>query len=248
MADFRNQFDRLTVSTDGSRVEFGYEAFGKRPAHFDRATRTLLLAPGDSGMTVPRQTGLQIEHWLDKYNPTLDGKVLVERFETSRSLAIHPFNKGFVLGTAWWLRAYDEHGAPLGGVPCRTRSRLSISPATEGSSWRPMVTGRSAGTGWNGAELLAFMPMPDRTNWVAWTPEGFYAATAGAQGVLPWHLNRDWDQPADSVPVEGIPGSYRPEVLALVLQELETPRALGLADMAEHNRQVMLRTHSHISP
>ena len=55
-------------------------------------------------------------------------------------------------------------------------------------------------------------------------------------------------EPAESVVVEDIPGSYRPEILPLVLQELETPRALGLADMAEHNRQVMLRTHSHISP
>ena len=37
-------------------------------------------------------------------------------------------------------------------------------------------------------------------------------------------------------------------MLPLVLQELETPRALGLADLAEHNREVMLRTNSHISP
>jgi uncharacterized caspase-like protein len=99
----------------------------------------------------------------------------------------------------------------------------------------------------DGAELLAFMPMPDRSNWVAWTPQGFYAATAGAQGVLRWHVNKGWD-PADSVPVEDIPGSYRPEVLPLVLQELETPRALGLAMLAEHNREVMIRTHSHITP
>jgi hypothetical protein len=65
--------------------------------------------------------------------------------------------------------------------------------------------------------------------------------------VLRWHVNNGWE-PADSVAVEDIPGSYRPEVLPLVLQELETPRALGLADLAEHNREVMLRTHSHISP
>jgi hypothetical protein len=99
----------------------------------------------------------------------------------------------------------------------------------------------------DGAELLAFMPLADRTNWVAWTPEGFYAATAGAQGVLRWHVNRGWE-PADSVAVEDIPGSYRPELLPLVLQETETPRALGLTVLDEHNREVMLRTHSHISP
>ena len=65
--------------------------------------------------------------------------------------------------------------------------------------------------------------------------------------MLRWHTNRGW-APADSVAVEDIPGSYRPEVLPLVLQELGTPRALGLTVLAEHNREVMLRTHSHISP
>jgi hypothetical protein len=99
----------------------------------------------------------------------------------------------------------------------------------------------------DGAELLAFVSMPDRTNGVAWTPEGFYAATAGAQGVLGWHVNRRWDQAADSVPIEDIPSAYRPELLALVLQDLETSRALGLAETGEHNRQSLLRTHSHIS-
>jgi hypothetical protein len=66
--------------------------------------------------------------------------------------------------------------------------------------------------------------------------------------VLRWHVNRGWDAPADSVPIADIPGSYRPAVLPLVLQELETPRALGLAVMAEHNREVMLRTNSHVPP
>jgi uncharacterized caspase-like protein len=96
-------------------------------------------------------------------------------------------------------------------------------------------------------ELLAFMPLADRSNWVAWTPEGFYAATAGAHGVLPWHVNRGWG-PADSVPIENVSGSYRPAILPLVLHELETPRALGLAVLAEHNHEAMLRTNSHVPP
>jgi uncharacterized caspase-like protein len=91
------------------------------------------------------------------------------------------------------------------------------------------------------------MPLLDRTNWVAWTPEGYYAATAGAYGILRWHVNRGWN-PADSVPIEDIPGSYMPAMLPLVLQELETPRALGLAMLAEHNKQVAIRTHSQVPP
>ena len=45
----------------------------------------------------------------------------------------------------------------------------------------------------DGRELLAFFPLADRRNWVAWTPEGFYGATPGAYGVLRWHVNRGWD-------------------------------------------------------
>jgi hypothetical protein len=100
----------------------------------------------------------------------------------------------------------------------------------------------------DGVELLAFMPLPDKTDWVAWTPEGFYAATPGAHGILRWHVNHGWDAPAESVPVEEIPGSFRPAVLPLVLQELETPRALGLAVLAEHNKEVAIRTHSQLPP
>lgn len=37
-------------------------------------------------------------------------------------------------------------------------------------------------------------------------------------------------------------------MLSLVLQELETPRALGLAVLAEHNKEVAIRTHSQLPP
>ena len=199
-------------------------------------------------MAAPRQTGLNIENWLNAY-PTLDGKTLdLKPYETSRSLAIHPSGKSFVLGTEWMLRAYDAQGAPLWSRPAPDVV-WAVNISGDG---RLVVAAYGDGTiRWHrrtdGAELLAFMPLADRSNWVAWTPEGFYAASAGAQGVLRWHVNNGWEA-ADSVAVEDIPGSYRPELLPLVLQELETARAFGLAGLAEHNREVMLRTHSHISP
>ena len=45
----------------------------------------------------------------------------------------------------------------------------------------------------DGAELLALFPLPDKENWVAWTPEGVYAASPGARSVLRWHVNHGWD-------------------------------------------------------
>lgn len=248
VVDFGGQFDRLAVSSDGLRVEFGYKVGGGIRARFDVASLTLVLPPsGDGEMAVPRQTGLNIDLGDVNYFATLDGKTLSGKpYEDLVSLAIHPSSQSFVLGTSFEIRAYDFRGAVLWGRPAHGEvwavniagdGRLVIAAYGDGTiRWHRMT---------DGTELLAFMPLPDRTNWVAWTPEGFYAASAGAQGVLRWHVNRGLD-PADSVAVEDIPGSYRPEVLRLVLEQLETPRALGLADMAEHDRQVMLRTHSHI--
>jgi WD40 repeat protein len=254
-ADFIGQTDLLKVSTDGMRVGFGYEQFGGSAARFDVATRTLVLGPEtESGMTAPRLTGMDVEnwrdHWGDKYSPMIDGRPLsFEPYEISRSLAIHPAGKSFVLGTSMYLRAYDAQGASLWThhAPGEVRAvniagdgRLVVAAYDDGTiRWHRMT---------DGAELIAFMPLADRVNWVAWTPEGYYAASPGARGVLRWHVNRGWDQPADSVPVEDIPGSYRPDVLPLVLQELETKSALGLAELAVHNREVMLRTHGAISP
>jgi WD40 repeat protein len=249
--NFRSQFDSFSVSNDGSRVGFGFQPRGASPARFDLATRSLVLAPADNaGMAVPRQTGLPVELWLNEYAPTLGGKKLpLDQYEMSRSLAVHPDGVHFVLGTEWSLRAFDAQGTQLWrrAVPSTVRAvnisgdgRLVVAAYSDSTiRWHRMA---------DGVELLAFMPLANQTDWVAWTPEGFYAATAGAQGVLRWHVNRGWDAAADSVPIADIPGSYRPEVLPFVLQELETTRALGRAAMVEHNRLVMLRTNSHVPP
>jgi WD40 repeat protein len=250
-ADFRRQYDTLSVSSDGTFIDFGFAYFGKMPARFDLAARALSLDPPPDGRTAaPRQHGLPIDDWLNSYRPTLGGRPLaLEPYEFSRSLAVHPAGDRFVLGTEWHLRAFDAKGAQLWermspgrvwAVNITGDGRLIVAAYGDGTiRWHRMA---------DGVELLAFMPLPDRTNWVAWTPEGFYASTAGAQGILRWHINRGWDAPADEVAVQDIPGSFRPAVLPLVLQELETPRALGLAVLAEHSREVALRTHSRLPP
>jgi uncharacterized caspase-like protein len=100
----------------------------------------------------------------------------------------------------------------------------------------------------DGRELLALYVLADKQNWVAWTPEGFYAATAGAFGVLQWQVNRGFDAAADTVPVNTIPSLRRPDALALVLQEMETARALGIADLKAARTAVKIATGSAKAP
>jgi len=251
LADYRVQGATLGLSADGSVVDFGYDYEGRSPARFDLARLVLTAAPAADGRTAPpRQDGLAVADWSESRRPTLDDRKLdLEPYETSRSLAIHPDGRRFVLGTEWCLRAFDAQGTPLWwhavpavawAVNISGDGRVVIAAYGDGTiRWHRMDDGR---------EILAFMPLADRTNWVAWTPEGFYAASPGAHGVLRWHVNRPDFQPADSYPVSDIPGFYRPTMIPLVLQELETARAIGIATIAEQRSKVQLRTNSRLPP
>jgi WD40 repeat protein len=217
-ADFRGQ-DSLAVSADGSVVDFGY-GWGETPGRYELATLHLSLDPPADRLTAkPEQTKLPVENWEYHEHPTLAGTPLpLDRYEISRSLAIHPKGDRFVLGTEWWLRAYDAGGeliwrqaAPgiVSAVNISGDGRLVVAAYEDGTiRWHRMDDGR---------ELLAFLPLKDRKNWVAWTPDGFYAATPGAHGVLRWHVNLGWDAPGEAIPVSDIAELRRPEVLPLVL-------------------------------
>jgi WD40 repeat protein len=250
-ADFRNQRDVLAVSADGTIVDFGFEVQGKSPLRFDlRALKLSREPPADHQTMRAKQSGLAVEGWLNGLSPTLDGKpIKLQRGERSRSLAVHPDGGRFVLGTEWALRAIDAKGQQLWqskvpsvvwGVNISGDGRLVVAAYSDGTiRWHRMDDGR---------ELLALFVLADKQNWVAWTPEGFYGASAGAFGVLQWQVNRGFDAAADTVPVYAIPKLRRPEALALVLQELETARALGIADMKAARRDVQIATGSTNAP
>jgi hypothetical protein len=85
---------------------------------------------------------------------------------------------------------------------------------------------------------------PAKWDWVLWTPEGFYEATPGAQDVLKWVTNHGPDQAAATLPVSAIPRLHRPDALPLVLQELETARALGIAELTAGRLAVQKATGS----
>jgi WD40 repeat protein len=203
-ADFRAQYNTLAVSADGTVVDFGFAEFGEVPARLDLAARSLLPDPPSDRLTArPRQDGLPVQAWVNDEHPTFDGRPIpLYPYEFSQSMAIAPHADQFVLGTEGWLRAFDARGTPLWNRPA------------PGTVWAVNVTGdgrlvvAAYGDGtirWHrmsdGAELLAFMPLANKTDWVAWTPEGFYAATAGAHGVLRWHINHGWEQAAEAIPV-----------------------------------------------
>lgn len=256
--DARAQHSNFSVSADGLQIDFGFRYGGEADRHrFDLAKLTdtagpalAPLAAADGRTAAPRQTGLPVEHWANGHFPTLAGTPLpLDRDEISFSLAIHPDGARFVLGTRWSLRSFDATGEPLWrrAMPGTVRAvnitgdgRLVVAACSDGTiRWHRMDDGR---------ELLALYPMTDRKNWVAWSPEGFYGATAGAYGILKWHVNRGWDRLADAYQVYQFRYLRREDALPLVLQEGETARALGLADMSRARREVQRLTKAALPP
>lgn len=71
-------------------------------------------------------------------------------------------------------------------------------------------------------------------NWVAWTPEGYYAASAGGENLMGWHLNQGPDAAANFYPASQFRKKFfRPDVIKLLRTAGSTARAVELADEAK---------------
>ena len=82
----------------------------------------------------------------------------------------------------------------------------------------------------DGAELLAFFPHKDRQRWVVWTPQGYYMASPGGEELIGWHVNRGLDTPEFYTASRFRDRFHRPDVVALVLDELDVAKALARAN------------------
>ena len=250
LIDLSGQQQNLGAASDGMLIEFGLKAWGKERLRFDVATLKMLPPTVDSGVAPPIQDSLAIADWINSGAPTLHSALLpLEPFEFARSLAIHPDGDRFLLGTEWWLRAFDMGGAELWrravpgiawAVNISGDGRLAVAAYDDGTlRWHRIE---------DGVELLALLPMPDGENWVAWTPEGVYAATPDARNVLRWHVNHGWDAAGDAIPVSAIPETFRPEVIPHVLPQLGTAGAIAVAELAKIRAAVQRATGSDVPP
>ncbi len=245
--DFRGQADIMQVSEDGKVVDFGYLGSAEAVLGFDVRSLTLSSPPPNDGTTfAPRREGLTIERWRNGTTLTLGGRALpLQRNEIAHSLAVAPDAKRFFLGSSFALTAFDDAGTRKWRQPSPSEV-WAVNASRDG---RVVVAAYKDGTiRWHraddGRELLALQVLPNKTDWVLWTPEGFYEATPGALDVLKWVVNHGPDSPATTLPVSAIPKLHRPDALPLVLDELETARALGIADLAAARLAVQKATGS----
>ncbi|MDM8543002.1 caspase family protein [Desulfococcaceae bacterium HSG9] len=233
------------VSESGGTVRFGFDVRGKRPAVFSVSSRTLSPSPSDAYQKslkspVTQRDGLSVTGWKDTRTPKLNGKALkLEKYERSRSLAIAPNRKRFLLGAEWFIRLFNHAGVLQWEVP------------VQGAAWGVNISGNgkvavaALGDGtirWyrmsDGKKLMTLFPHKDGRRWVLWTPSGYYAASAGADDLIGWHINRGRDNTPDFFPASKFRSAfYRPDVTEKILATLDEGEALAQADEEAGRRQ-----------
>lgn len=188
IADFRDNYEGFQASFDGGTIRFAYHQWGEAPAVFSLAERRILEGVEDTLLHPPRTKapGLDIQGWKDTINPTLNGAPLpLEKYERSRSVAIAPDGKHFLLGTEWSLGYFNREGqqqweVPVPGVAWAVNiagsGRVGIAAFGDGTiRWYSLADGK---------ELLAFFPHRDAKRWVLWNPAGFFNASPGGEALI----------------------------------------------------------------
>jgi WD40 repeat protein len=234
-ADMRGKLGAaFALSPDAASARFGLGVAEAEPILFDLAAASLT----DSTTLPPKFLnakidGLLVTDW--KYNtaPKFNGtKLALDDYERSHALAVRGDASGFALGTSYWVRAYDAKGEERWRHGSQGRS-WGVDFSADGAI---LAVAYDDGTirwlRWSdGAELLALFVEPQSRKWVAWTPSGYYMASAGAEDLIGGHVNRGWAQQADFFPASQFRVNYnRPDIVRLVLKTLDEAEAVRQAN------------------
>jgi caspase domain-containing protein len=141
----------------------------------------------------------------------------------------------FVLGANWSLRLFDQTGREVWPAQPAPADAWHVNVTADG---RLIVAAFGDGTiRWSrvsdGQEILALFIHPDGQRWIAWTPQGYFDASLGADNLIGWHVNHGYDRAPDFYPVSQFRERfYRPDVIQRVLQtpNLDVAEAVAQAD------------------
>jgi WD40 repeat protein len=246
LPDMHNkQGDSFQLSKDGRLVSFGLGFGGEELGCFDLSQRQVRKGECQGSLTAPitAAAGLKIEGWKNTTSPTLNGEPLaLEDYETAFSTAIAPDSRHFLLGTHFWLRCFDRQGkerwqqpvpGAAWGVNISKDGRLAVAAFGDGTvRWFRLS---------DGEPLLSLFVTKDASQWIAWTPSGWYDSSPGGDSLIGWQVNNGKDRLADFFPASQFRERfYRPDVVTAVLETLDEGRAVARADAAQgrSSRQV----------
>ncbi len=222
-ADFLGTPDALLVSSKGNTVQISFSSDKRNKVSFSLSNNGAKLKKGgivSNNVSAPRTrsnklvlTGWQYQNYRHYNVPRVNGNpVLLERFESSWSAAVHPQEQGFVLGTDSFIRVYNRSGKLLWRNPVQTAWAVNIS-----GNGKFVVAALCDGTvrwyNWStGKELMTLYLQNNGREWVVWTPDGFFDYSAGGENFIGFQINKGWEQAPDFIVIDQMYDSlYRPD-------------------------------------
>jgi WD40 repeat protein len=200
--------------------------FGLAPdEHYDRARTTL---------------GPLALEYLDKTTVGVRrGDAIITRLKLSNDydmvvcFSLLPENRA-VIGSAYGLLLFDTHSGKLVRTFHGHNNEIwAVAPSPD-NRYLLSASGDQTLRIWTldrDEPLLSLFFAGD--DWIAWTPQGNYAASPGGEKLMGWQVNNDTDQLASFYPAEKFRKSlYRPDVIKRLLTAGSVEKALEQADQA----------------
>lgn len=217
--------DRLLLSPDALTVQWTFDG-GERPAVFSFATRLVTFGAAHSGLSAPRSKAGWSDNsiWENTRTPTVRGRAIqLAMDETSRALAYFSDRRSAMFGTTQRLIRLDEHGQ----IRWEVRTGGEVRAVNLSADDRLAVTAMSDGTlrWWRTADgvlVLSLLATRDG-RWITWSDAGYFDASAGADRLAGWSVNRTDSPTSDFFSLSRFRDRFnRPDVIDRMLRTLDT--------------------------
>ena len=193
--------DRFGVSPDGLRVTYSSQQSMTYVFDVTQAPENALARSESSIGSRPRvrAAGWAIESLDDGRVFRLNGnEIALDHAERVRAWSVLQGDQYLLVGTAWALRLIDSAGKLVWRADAPENTRIVVG--TDDGRFAVAVFGDGT-IRWfrmqDGAEVLAFMPHVNGTDWVAWIPTGYYMSSLSGDQYMGWHLNNGVEQAPD---------------------------------------------------
>ncbi len=237
----------LAFSLDGARLAYGQVNQGLAIRGASPLTASFDLARMEPGPPVESSTGWirgrLTADGLSATQPEDAGNTLVirreqteltriarrESYDWMRCFSFLPGRQQIIVGSDFhltWhdattgklLRTFVGHTGPIWAVAVSPDGRFLASGSGDQTIrlWS-LERKPEAKDADETAPLLTFFPTKDGQEWVVWTEEGYYKASANGDQLIGWHLNQGLDKPATFLQAWQLRNQYHwPELIALV--------------------------------
>ncbi|MEZ5650131.1 MAG: hypothetical protein R3E87_06215 [Burkholderiaceae bacterium] len=198
LADLRGPRN-LRINDDASIIGFSFD-LGRHFSVFDLKRRELRAGPLPEGLHEPRTRRgfFGGATWENERRPSINGaSIALADDEVGRSIAFLNRDDSALFGTSKSLMSVT----PDGGIRWRVATNAEVLAINVRADDRLALTAMSDGTirWWDvgrGTLVLSLLARPDG-RWVLYGPDGSYDASAGADRIVGWSVNRDDGSIAD---------------------------------------------------